>query len=38
MIEFGPYTWNGYEQRKRKRWLKDFVLVYAKCVTTLGRK
>ena len=38
MIESRPYMWNGREQRKRKRWLKDFVLVCAKGVTTLGRK
>ena len=23
VVGFGPYTWNGCEQRKRKHWLKD---------------
>ena len=23
VVGFGPYKWNGCEQRKRKRWLKD---------------
>ena len=26
VVEFGPYTWNDCEQRKRKRWLRDLVL------------
>ena len=26
MVGSGPYTWNSYEQRKRKRWLKDPIL------------
>ena len=26
MAESGPYTWSGYEQRKRKRWLESFIL------------
>ena len=26
VVGFGPYMWNGREQRKRKRWLKDHIL------------
>ena len=26
VVGFGPYMWNGREQRKKKRWLKDHIL------------
>ena len=26
MAGFGPYTWNGYEQRKGKGWLQGFII------------
>ncbi|XP_075650197.1 uncharacterized protein LOC142620773 [Castanea sativa] len=38
MVESGPYTWSGCEQGERKRWLRDFVLVYTKGVTVFGRE
>ena len=38
VIESGPYTWSGCEQRKRKHWLRDFVLVNTKGMTVLGRE
>ena len=38
MVESRPYMWNGCEQRRRKRWLKDLVLGLCKRRDYLGKE